>query len=86
VIPNDANDWRTFLPSSELFAAALIPALRSESGIVYHAGVLILKGAFHCYSARFALRMSTVSARQLLFTSVLDLPVLFAWLALARNK
>jgi len=30
-------------------------------------GALVLGSAFLCYSARFALQMSTVSARQLLF-------------------
>ena len=77
--------WQTLLPSLALLAVALVPAIRGESGIVYFAGALVLGGAFLCYSARFALQMSTVSARQLLFASILYLPALFALLALDKK-
>jgi len=77
--------WQTLLPSLALFAMALGPAIRGESGIVYVAGALVLGSAFLCYSARFALQMSTVSARQLLFASILYLPALFAFLALDKK-
>jgi len=77
--------WQSSLPALALFAVALVPAIRGESGIVYLAGALVLGSAFLCYSARFAFRMSTVSARQLLFASVLYLPVLFALLALDKK-
>jgi len=63
----------------------LVPAIRGESGIVYFAGAVLLGSAFLCYSARFAFRMSTASARQLLFASILYLPVLFALLAFDRK-
>jgi protoheme IX farnesyltransferase len=77
--------WQTSLPSLALFAVALVPAIRGESGIVYFAGALVLGGIFLRYSARFALRMSTDSARQLLFASILYLPVLFILLALEKR-
>jgi len=77
--------WQTLLPSLALLAVALIPAIRGESGIVYFAGALVLGSVFLCYSARFALQMSTVSARQLLFASILYLPALFAFLALDKK-
>jgi len=77
--------WQTSLPSLALFAVALVPAIRGESGIVYFAGALVLGGIFLRYNARFALRMSTVSARQLLFASILYLPVLFTLLALDKK-
>jgi heme o synthase len=77
--------WQTSLPSLTLLAVALGPAIRGESGIVYLAGALVLGSAFLYYSARFALRMSTVSARHLLFASILYLPVLFALLALDKK-
>jgi protoheme IX farnesyltransferase len=77
--------WQTLLPSLALLAVALIPAIRGESGIVYLVGALVLGSAFLCYSARFALQMSTVSARQLLFASILYLPALFALLALDKK-
>ncbi len=68
-----------------LLGVALVPAIRGESGIVYLAGALVLGSAFLFYSVRFAFRMSTVSARQLLFASILYLPVLFALLALDKK-
>jgi protoheme IX farnesyltransferase len=77
--------WQTLLPSLALLAVALGPAIRGESGIVYFAGALVLGSVFLCYSARFALQMSTVSARQLLFASILYLPLLFALLALDKK-
>jgi protoheme IX farnesyltransferase len=77
--------WQTLLPSLALLAVALVPAIRGESGIVYFAGALVLGGVFLCYSARFAFQMSTVSARRLLFASILYLPLLLAFLALDKK-
>jgi heme o synthase len=77
--------WQTLLPSLALLAVALVPAIRGESGIVYFAGALVLGSAFLCYSARFVLRMSTVSARKLLFASILYLPLLLAFFALGKK-
>jgi len=77
--------WQTSLPSLALFAVAPTPAIRGESGIVYLAGALVLGGIFLCYSARFAFQMSTVSARRLLFASILYLPLLLAFLALDKK-
>jgi len=77
--------WQTLLPSLALLAVALVPAIRGESGIVYFAGALVLGGVFLGYGARFAFHMSTVSARRLLFASILYLLVLFALLALDKK-
>jgi protoheme IX farnesyltransferase len=77
--------WQTLLPSLALLAVALGPAIRGESGIVYLAGAFVLGTVFLWYGARFAFRRSTVSARQLLFASILYLPVLFALLAFDKK-
>jgi protoheme IX farnesyltransferase len=77
--------WQTLLPSLALLAVTLVPAIRGESGIAYSAGALILGSAFLCCSARLAFRMSAVSARQLLFASVLYLPALFVLFALDKK-
>jgi protoheme IX farnesyltransferase len=77
--------WQTSLASLALLAVALGPAIRGESGIVYLAGAFVVGTVFLWYSARFAFRRSTVSARQLLFASILYLPVLFALLALDKK-
>src|SRR5207245_5050716 len=76
---------QTLLPSLALLAVALVPAIRGQSGIVYMAGALVLGGVFLCYSARFAFQMSTVSARRLLFASILYLPLLLAFFALDKK-
>ncbi len=77
--------WQSVLPALGLFVMATIPALRGQTGIVYFAGALVLGGAFLYYSARFALQRSVASARQLLFASILYLPVMFALLALDKK-
>ncbi len=77
--------WQCLLPALGLFAVALVPALRGQSGIVYFAGALVLGAVFVYYSARFAIQRSIARARQLLFASILYLPVLFALLALDKK-
>jgi len=77
--------WQCLLPALGLFGVTVIPALRDQSGIVYFAGALVLGGVFLYYSARFALQRSIASARQLLFASILYLPVLFALLAFDKK-
>jgi heme o synthase len=77
--------WQSSLPTLVLLGVALLPATRGEAGSVYLAGALALGSALLCYSARFALRRSAVSARQLLFASILYLPVLLALLALDKK-
>ena len=77
--------WQSLLPALGLFVVAIVPALRGQCGIVYFAGALVVGGAFLYYSTRFALRRSVACARQLLFASILYLPVLFALLALDKK-
>jgi heme o synthase len=91
VLPADKSKyqfvaWQTLLPALALFAVALVPAIRGQSGIAYLCGALVLGTAFLCYSASFAFQLSTVSARQLLFASILYLPVLFTLLVLDRKS
>jgi heme o synthase len=77
--------WQCLLPALGLFVAAIVPALLGQSGLVYFAGALVLGGFFLYYSARFALQRSIVCARQLLFASILYLPVLVALLVLDKK-
>jgi protoheme IX farnesyltransferase len=77
--------WQSVLPALALFVVAIVPALRGQSGVVYFAGALVLGGVFIYYSTRFAFQRSIASARQLLFASILYLPVLFALLALDKK-
>jgi protoheme IX farnesyltransferase len=77
--------WQCLLPALGLFAVAIVPALLGQAGLVYFAGALVLGGVFLYYSTRFALQRSVAGARQLLFASILYLPVLFALLALDKK-
>jgi protoheme IX farnesyltransferase len=77
--------WQSSLPTLALLGVALGPAIRGQSGIVYLAGALVLGSVFLYYNARFAFKRSASSARQLLFASILYLPVLFALLVLDKK-
>jgi protoheme IX farnesyltransferase len=77
--------WQSLLPALGLFIVGIAPALHGQSGIAYFAGALALGVVFLYYSARFALQRSIVCARQLLFASILYLPVLFVLLALGKK-
>jgi heme o synthase len=77
--------WQSLLPALALFVLAIVPALRGQTGLVDFEGALILGGVFLYYGARFAFQRSVASARQLLFASILYLPVLFALLALDKK-
>jgi protoheme IX farnesyltransferase len=76
---------QTLLGSLALLAIPLFPAIRGELGIVSLAGTLVLSGVFLFYSARFAIEMSMVSARRLLFASILYLPLLLAFFVLDKR-
>jgi protoheme IX farnesyltransferase len=76
---------QTLLPALGLFIVGIAPALRGQSGIAYSAGPLVLGVVFLYYSARFALQPSIICARQLLFASILYLPVLFGLIALGKK-
>jgi heme o synthase len=73
------------LPALGLFIVAIVPALRRQTGVIYLAGALVVGGIFLYYSTRFALQRSIARARQLLFASILYLPVLFALLVLDKK-
>jgi heme o synthase len=77
--------WQSLLPALGLFIVGIAPALRGQSGIAHSAGPLVLGVVFLYYSARFAFQRSIASARQLLFASILYLPVLFGLIALDKK-
>ena len=77
--------WQCLLPTLGLFAAALVPALRGQAGIIYFLGAFTFGGAFLYCSTRFALQRSTAWARRLLLASIVYLPVLFALLAFDKK-
>jgi len=83
VLPHDEHtrvrlvNWQTLLPLLLLVPVSLFPALTSKSGAAYCIGAALLWTGFLHYGARFALRKSNSSARQLLAASIIYLPSLF---------
>ena len=76
---------QTLFPLLALVPASLLPALISKLGISYYIGAATLGGGFLYYGARFALRKSNSSARQLLTASIIYLPSLLAVMILAPS-
>jgi heme o synthase len=89
VLPHDERlrsrfvNLQTLLPLLALVPVSLLPALSSKSGASYCIGAVILCGGFLYYGARFAVRKSNSSARQLLIASIGYLPSLFVVMILA---
>jgi heme o synthase len=77
--------WQSFVPSLALVPAALIPSITAESGIVYWIGAAVLSLAFLYSSGRFAFHKSNVTARQLLVSSILYLPMLLTLVVLDKK-
>jgi len=77
--------WQTCLASLVLLAVGLVPTFTAMSGRRYFAGALVVGATFLYCSARFAIRKSNVTARQLLLASILYLPAVFALLVLDKK-
>ena len=91
VLPSEENRngfviWQSVVAAAVLLLVGVIPVISRLSGLVYFGGALAIGGIFLYYSARFAIHRTNVAARQLLFVSILYLPVLFALLALDKKS
>ena len=75
-------NWQTLLPLLVSGPVSLLPVLTSKSSMFYWLGAVLLWTGFLYYGARFALRKSKSSARQLLLTSIIYLPSLFGLMIL----
>ena len=90
VLPRDDRakirlvNWQTLLPLLLLVPVSLLPALTSKATTAYGIAAVLLGAGFLSYGARFALRKSNSSARQLLSASIIYLPSLFGVMMLLR--
>ena len=75
-------NWQTLLPLLASGPVCLLPVLTSKSSMFYWFGAVLLWTGFLYYGARFALRKSSSSARQLLLASIIYLPSLFGLMIL----
>jgi heme o synthase len=78
-------NWQTLLPLVLLSFVSLLPALTSKSDVAYSLGAVLLSAGFLYSGARFALRKSNSSARQLLTASIIYLPSLFVLMILLNR-
>jgi protoheme IX farnesyltransferase len=91
VLPRDERakvrlvNWQAVLPLLLLVPVSLLPVLTSKASVYYCFGSVLLSGAFLYYGARFALRKSNSSARQLLSVSIIYLPLLFMLMIALRK-
>jgi len=91
VLPHDEHNsvrfvnWQTLLPLLLLALVSLLPALTGKASAAYSMGAVLLCAGFLYYGARFALRKSNSSARQLLSASIIYLPSLFGLMMLLRR-
>lgn len=67
---------QTLLPLVGLLFMTLLPGLSGTPGVLHGAGVLLLGLGFLTCGVQFAMRRSGSSARRLLFTSIVYLPLL----------
>ena len=88
VLPHDERarsrlvNWQTLFPLLLLLPVSLLPAMISKASSAYYIGAVFLCGGFLYYGARFALRESNSSARQLLSASIIYLPLLLVLMVL----
>ena len=77
--------WQSYGCSLALVPVALIPSFAGQSGDIYSVGAFLLSLGFLYFSKRFAFQRSNITARQLLVSSVLYLPLLFTLLVLDKK-
>jgi len=78
-------NWQTLLPLLVLGPVSLVLAMSSKSRAIYCIGAVLLWAGFSYYGARFVIRKSSSSSRQLLAASIMYLPSLFVLMILLRG-
>ena len=73
------------VPSVLMIPVSLIPAIGNGAGKVYLAGAIALALGFALLSIRFARNTTNLAARQLLFASIMYLPIILVLLLLDRR-
>jgi len=73
------------VPSLLMIPVSLVPVIGNEAGRVYLAGAITLALVFALLSIRFARNTTNLAARQLLFASIMYLPIVLVLLLLDRR-
>jgi len=77
--------WQSVMPLLVLALMIPTPVLLGKAGLLYLIGASVLSTGFLCFGAQLALRKSNLAARQLLFASIIYLPLVFILLVLDKR-
>ena len=77
--------WQSVLPLLILAPVIVTPVLLGQAGLLYFVGASVLSSGFLYFGAQLALRKSNLAARQLLFASIIYLPLMFTLLVLDKR-
>jgi heme o synthase len=77
--------WQSMMPLLVLVLMIPTPVLLGQAGLVYLIGASVLSSVFLCFGAQLALRKTNLAARQLLFASIIYLPLVFILLVLDKR-
>jgi heme o synthase len=77
--------WQSVMPLLILALLILTPVLLGLAGLLYVIGASVLSSGFLYFGAQLALRKSNLAARQLLFASIIYLPLVFVLLVLDKR-
>jgi protoheme IX farnesyltransferase len=77
--------WQSVMPLLILALMILTPVLLGQAGLLYLIGASVLSSGFLYVGAQLALRKSNLAARQLLFASIIYLPLVFVLMVLDKR-
>lgn len=73
------------IPAVMLIPLSLLPWIEKQAGSLYLGGAIFVGVGFAWLALRFGLKTTTMTARQLLFASIVYLPTVFTFLLLDRR-
>jgi len=77
--------WQSVMPLLVLALLIPTPVLLGKAGLLYLIGASVLSSGLLCFGAQLAIRKSNLAARQLLFASIIHLPLVFILLVLDKR-
>jgi protoheme IX farnesyltransferase len=77
--------WQSVMPLLVLALMIPTPVFLGQAGLLYLIGASVLSSGFLYFGAQLALRKSNLAARQLLFASIIYLPLVFVLMVLDKR-
>jgi len=90
VLPHDERRgrfmaWQSVMPLVVLALMTPTPVFLGQAGLLYLIGASVLSSGFLCFGAQLAIRKSNLAARQLLFASIVYLPLVFVLMVFEKR-